>query len=62
MVEGENSGGQGSQEAQEADQVLFSSFETKSVHLDPLNGPLNTPGLDSLLRVCSERLFLLMGR
>ena len=36
-----------SQEAQEADQVVFSNFETKSVHSDCLKGPLNTSGLDS---------------
>lgn len=34
------------QELQEADRVLFSSFRTKSVHFDPLKGPLNTSGLD----------------
>lgn len=44
-AEGENSGA--SQELQEADQVLFSNFETKSVHLDLLKGPLDTSGLDS---------------
>lgn len=36
-----------SQEAQEADQVLFSNFETKLVHSDCSKGPLNTSGLDS---------------
>lgn len=38
------------QESQEADQVLFSDFETKLVHLDLLKGPLDTSGLDSLPR------------
>lgn len=34
---------------QEVDQV-FSNFETKSVHLDLLKGPLSTSGLDSFPR------------
>lgn len=34
------------QELQEADQVLFSSFGTESVHFDLLKGPLSTSGLD----------------
>lgn len=50
-----------SQESQEADQVLLSNSETKSVHWDLLKVPLNTFGLHSCPR-CYKSLFLLMGQ